>query len=338
MVDLLAKEVSPSKFSKLNKIERLNILNRLFEYENKITKCDYWSDKDGDYYYRHGENDEIKKDLVHEADVYEFIIEKVSVGDVAQDSILNTFLSLNSMFDIQNSKEYRYMERLSDELNVNLSATSNNNTFEIHQPNREKDFRPEKLLFEGNLTNTTLWLQQKVKDKYENLVSLDSIETVTLTDLKKLKSVEPTEAQKKAGNYKKHKIIFKNRLITIENITGSIRSNIDSDGKRWTTKMIDHYGYFNGTLGADGDHIDVFINSEANNSEIENSKAYAVIQNDIVTGKFDEHKLVLGAISKAHAKAIYLRNYSKDFKGFGSVLGIDELGEWLDSETKRNKK
>ena len=168
-------------------------------------------------------------------------------------------------------------------------------------------------------------------------VSLDSIQTVLLEDLKKLKSSTPTEKQKEAGNYKKHKIKLKGRLITIENIAGSTRSNIDSDGKRWTTKMKDHYGYFNGTLGADGDHVDVFVNSEANSKEIEARKAYVITQNDIITKEFDEHKYILGATSKEHAKQIYLRNYSKDYKGFGGVDEVSDLDLSLDSQTKTNR-
>jgi len=101
--------------------------------------------------------------------------------------------------------------------------------------------------------------------------------------------------------------------------------------------MKDHYGYFNGTLGADGDHVDVFVNSEANSKEIEARKAYVITQNDIITKEFDEHKYILGATSKEHAKQIYLRNYSKDYKGFGGVDEVSDLDLSLDSQTKTNR-
>ena len=118
-------------------------------------------------------------------------------------------------------------------------------------------------------------------------------------------------------------------------MAGTIRSKVDSKGKRWSIKMRDHYGYFNDTIGADEDETDVYVNSEAIYSEIEKRKVFVVLQNDIDTQKFDEHKVILGATSKRHAKEIYLRNYSKGFKGFGSVEVVDNLNQWLGDELQR---
>jgi len=69
--------------------------------------------------------------------------------------------------------------------------------------------------------------------------------------MKKFESEEPTEAQIKAGNYKKYHMKMNGIKITIENPAGSYRSGKDDDGNEWRTKMNHHYGYIKGTVGAD---------------------------------------------------------------------------------------
>ena len=41
--------------------------------------------------------------------------------------------------------------------------------------------------------------------------------------------------------------------ITIENPKGSERSGTDANGKKWSVKMNNTYGYIRGTEGVDGD-------------------------------------------------------------------------------------
>lgn len=74
---------------------------------------------------------------------------------------------------------------------------------------------------------------------------------------------EPTEAQKKSGNYKKGHVKFGGYDYTIENPKGSYRSGVDENGKEWKQKMNDTYGYIRGKFGKDGDHLDMFINDKA---------------------------------------------------------------------------
>lgn len=69
----------------------------------------------------------------------------------------------------------------------------------------------------------------------------------------------PTEAQKKAGNYKMGHVKVGAFDVTIENPKGSERSGTDANGKKWSVKMNNTYGYIRGTEGVDGDHIDVFL-------------------------------------------------------------------------------
>ena len=137
---------------------------------------------------------------------------------------------------------------------------------------------------------------------------------------------QPTQGQKEAGNYKKGRINIQGLNITIENPKGSERTGIDSDGKPWSTKMNHHYGDIKGTKGADGDAIDTFIGSNP-----ESDKVFVVDQNDVATGDFDEHKVMLGFNSKAEAKAAYLSNYNKGFSGFGEIseTTMSDFKEWI---------
>ena len=70
---------------------------------------------------------------------------------------------------------------------------------------------------------------------------------------------QPTEAQKKAGNYQKSHVKLHGLDITIENPKGSTRTGTDRNGTEWSVDMPAHYGYVKRTVGADGDHVDVYI-------------------------------------------------------------------------------
>lgn len=142
----------------------------------------------------------------------------------------------------------------------------------------------------------------------------------------------PTEKQKEAGNYKKGHVNIHGFNITIENPKGSYRKGKDKDGKEWKTLMHNDYGYFTRTLGKDGDAIDVFIGPN-----LESTKIFPVDQ--YVDGEFDETKIMLGFDSKEQAKAAYLSNYEKDWKGFKyiSEIGIDEFKKWLYDGMRQRK-
>lgn len=66
----------------------------------------------------------------------------------------------------------------------------------------------------------------------------------------------PTDAQCKAGNYKLGRITLYGLSIAIEQPRGTYRTGMGTDGKRWTSRMAAHYGYFERTTGADGDGVD----------------------------------------------------------------------------------
>ncbi|EPX9364085.1 LPD38 domain-containing protein [Aeromonas veronii] len=137
---------------------------------------------------------------------------------------------------------------------------------------------------------------------------------------------EPTDAQKEAGNYKKGHLKLQGLDIALENPKGSTRSGTDKDGKAWQSTMAHDYGYIKRTLGADGDHVDVFIGDQPDSETV-----YVVDQVDPKTGKFDEHKVMMGFADEQAAQAGYLANYEKGWKGLGSIkaMPVEEFKRWV---------
>lgn len=155
----------------------------------------------------------------------------------------------------------------------------------------------------------------------------------TRTELRtKIKATEndanwdPTTAQAEAGNYAKGHVRLHGLDITIENPKGSTRRGTDANGKEWSCRMHHSYGYIKRTSGRDGEHIDVFIGKHPDSEVV-----FVVDQIRPDSGRFDEHKCIIGAVSKAEAKATYLANYSPDWKGLGDItaLTIAQFRRWL---------
>ena len=143
----------------------------------------------------------------------------------------------------------------------------------------------------------------------------------------------PSEKQKKAGNYAMGHINIRGFKITIENAKGSYRRYKDENGKEGKNKMKNHYGYFSNTKGKDGDHIDVFIGNY-----LDFDKIYVVDQNN-TDGEFDESKVMLGFKTKEAAKKAYISNYDEDWKGFRCITGvnIETFKKWLYDGHKQRK-
>lgn len=146
-------------------------------------------------------------------------------------------------------------------------------------------------------------------------------------------NVTPTEKQKEAENYKQGHVTVDGLNITIENPVGTERKGTDETGKEWSVEMKSDYGKIMGTTGIDKDHIDIFVKP---GYEGGNEKVHVVYQNNPNTGKFDEHKVMLGFNTEEEAKAGYLENYEKDWKGLGTIqeMTIDEFKEWSKKPTR----
>lgn len=138
----------------------------------------------------------------------------------------------------------------------------------------------------------------------------------------------PTEGQKEAGNYKKAHLKLQGIDIALENPKGSERTGIGADGKPWSTTMPGHYGYVKRTEGADGDQVDVYIGEQP-----ESQQVFAVDQIDPATGKFDEHKFILGTGNEQEARALYEGGFSDGSgpsrAGAVTPLSIEEFKTYL---------
>ncbi len=137
---------------------------------------------------------------------------------------------------------------------------------------------------------------------------------------------EPTQPQKEAGNYKLGHVRIASMGLSIENAAGSTRSGTSADGKPWSTTMTAHYGYQKGTTAADSTTTkkqgrDVFV--KVGTPADWNGTVFVVDQVDPKTGKFDEHKSIIGADSEAEARQLYQDHYDRGWKGLGAITPLD---------------
>lgn len=132
---------------------------------------------------------------------------------------------------------------------------------------------------------------------------------------------EPTDGQKHAGNYQKGHLQIGGLDIAIENPAGSQRK------PQWPT-LKSHYGYIKRTRGADGDHVDCFVKVGTDDSY--QGPVY-VIDQIRPNGDFDEHKCMIGWVSRRMAIDAYLSNYTPDWKvGPVTKLTWGEFVAWVE--------
>lgn len=137
---------------------------------------------------------------------------------------------------------------------------------------------------------------------------------------------EPTEAQKKAGNFKKTHIEVQGLQITIEAARGQYRRGVSKNGKPWRNLMTHHYGYIKRTESeADGDHIDVFVGYHPD------AKYVYIVDQLKEDGGFDEHKCMIGFRSIREAKEGYYSNYRLDWRGLGGItqMPMELFKHWI---------
>ena len=146
-------------------------------------------------------------------------------------------------------------------------------------------------------------------------------------------NIEPTEAQKEAGNYKKGHVKIDGYDVTIENPKGSVRRGTDASGKQWEQEMQNTYGYIRGTEGVDGDHIDVFFSEDPSQGDV------FVVDQVNKDGSFDEHKVMYGFPDIESARKAYLSNYEDGWQGLGAITPVskEEFKKWIDSSHRKTK-
>jgi hypothetical protein len=130
---------------------------------------------------------------------------------------------------------------------------------------------------------------------------------------------------------------FHGLKINIENKAGDVREGVSKSGKKWQTEMIYPYGEIEGFLGADKDHIDVYVgpNKDAKN-------VHVVHQNFVdgpKKGTYDEDKVMLGFDSAEEAKQAYLLHYNRpDFFRSVSSMSLDMFKKILKSREVEGEK
>lgn len=139
---------------------------------------------------------------------------------------------------------------------------------------------------------------------------------------------EPTEGQKEAGNYRKGRVNFHGLPFVLENPQGSIRRGVGRDGEAWEVELPADYGYISRTDGADGDQVDAYLGPD-----LLSDRAWVIDQVDADTGRFDEHKILMGFADWNAARTAYLDAFSDD-RGearIGAVtpMSLDQLKGWL---------
>lgn len=144
---------------------------------------------------------------------------------------------------------------------------------------------------------------------------------------------EPSDAQRKAGNFNKGHVRVNGMLLSIENPAGTTRSGVADDGTEWSSEMKHHYGYIRGTTGRDKEHIDTFLGPKVGDAK---SKVFVVDQLK-PDGSFDEHKVMLGFPDKQSAAEAYKSNYGDEWNRLGGVTEMDlgSFKKWAFAPGKR---
>ena len=137
----------------------------------------------------------------------------------------------------------------------------------------------------------------------------------------------PTKAQEAAENFTMAHPVIHGMPVTISYPKGSKRSGTSKDGKKWERVVFAHYGHIPGTIGADGENIDIFIGPNP-----ESTTVYVVYQTR-EDGTFDEHKAMFGYLSEQAAKKGYLQNYPKGWDRIEKIvdMSVDKFNDWKDS-------
>lgn len=130
---------------------------------------------------------------------------------------------------------------------------------------------------------------------------------------------EPTDGQKEAGNYSKGHLKFQGLDITIENPKGSIRRGTSPDGTPWEVAMPTTYGYLKRSVGRDGDQVDVYVGPNPKSDRV-----FIIDQVDPDTGKFDEHKAMIGYNTISAARFDYEQAFS-DGRAAERMGGVTEM-------------
>jgi N12 class adenine-specific DNA methylase len=118
-------------------------------------------------------------------------------------------------------------------------------------------------------------------------------------------NTSPSPAQIEADNYKKVHYKLHGLDMSIENPQGTVRRSKKDSPVKWEVEMPYDYGDIKGTIGADGDNLDVMVGPNH-----ASTRTWVIDQIDPATGKFDEHKSFVGFDTQEQVIDAYNRSFS----------------------------
>ena len=257
---------------------------------------------------------------------------KLQPGDKLGTLIFNDFKQTNSVEVVSITEDGRRanFKGKRGAATVTFEATIPTVKFAIeraHEKGKRKDSYEEFIAGRANRTQT---VRENETPQAPEAIKTDAVaqaaaEAATHPDND---TPAPTEAQKEAGNYKKGHVRLHGLEIAIENAAGTQRN------PAWPA-LKNHYGYFKGSVGADKDHVDVFLTDKAEDASL----PVFVVDQKHRNGKFDEHKVIMGAANEAEARTTYLQNYEKGWTGLDAIteMTLDDFKAWvMDAEKTKN--
>lgn len=133
---------------------------------------------------------------------------------------------------------------------------------------------------------------------------------------------EPNAEQSLSSEYSKPRVKWRGLTIAIENPAGSVRRGRNRHGITWEQRMLYDYGEILGTMGVDGDPVDVFLGPN-----LEAPMVYVVHQRRVNDWEnFDEDKCMVGFDSEDEARSAFLSCYSDPrFLGPITAMPVDEF-------------
>lgn len=132
----------------------------------------------------------------------------------------------------------------------------------------------------------------------------------------------PTDAQYRAQNYPMGHTEIQGLPVTIEHPAGSERP-LGGPLKGETRTMPAHYGYFKGTVDADGQHTDVVIGKQPD------APSAFVVDHLSADGQYEQHKVMMGYPNELAAKRDYKKIYPDRPVGPVTEMPIAKLKSWL---------
>lgn len=126
------------------------------------------------------------------------------------------------------------------------------------------------------------------------------------------------------------KVNFQGLTIAIETPVGGVRKWSTPEGEHGETVMQAAYGYIEGTGGADGEELDVYLGPWA-----EAPQAFIVHQQNPRTGLYDEDKVFLGFASQQAAETCYQLHYTdpESFLITTTPMEMEHFKRWIGETT-----